>query len=221
MQSHIVHQPSRRGPSDVSQAPEPSSPFALRSFQGNMCAGILPQLRQGLARSAVGTERVWETEGLSLSPSLTDTQPHSHSLSSTKLPPSLVFLTRTVNLPPPLSHPIFCLSSTFSLQNFQFVSLQLTLIKPHFHKFIFHCFPSHLFNRCTLTPFNFLLFILFSPLSQPPRISTAFSPNSSRFSEVHGSSVLPSPAPSLLPLNASPAFILKACLEESWRLLHE
>lgn len=74
--SHIVHQPSRWGLSDVSEAAKPSSPFPLCSFQGNMCAGILPQLRQGLARSAVGTNRVWENRGtnpLSF--------PHRHSAS--------------------------------------------------------------------------------------------------------------------------------------------
>lgn len=74
--SHTVHQPSRWGLSDVSEAAKPSSPFSLRSFQGNMCAGILPQLRQGLARSAVGTNRVWENRGtnpLSF--------PHRHSAS--------------------------------------------------------------------------------------------------------------------------------------------
>lgn len=63
-----MHQPSRCCClSDVSEA------LSSCSFQGNMCAGILPQLRQGLAGSSVGTGRVWESRALvpSLIPSLT------------------------------------------------------------------------------------------------------------------------------------------------------
>lgn len=62
--------------------------LSLRSFLGNMCAGILPQLRQGLARSAVGTGRLWETEALSLSlPSPTLSLILTRSCSSSCLPP--------------------------------------------------------------------------------------------------------------------------------------
>lgn len=52
------------------QHPSLHLPSLPHSFQGNMCAGILPQLRQGLGRSAVGTE-CGKTEGPALSPSLT------------------------------------------------------------------------------------------------------------------------------------------------------
>lgn len=119
--SHIVHQPSRCGLSDVSEAPEPSSPFAPCSFQGNMCAGILPQLRQGLARSAVGTGRVWENRG-----SVPLSFPHQPSASF-----SLALVHQAASLPPSrlshpycksfstISHPISCLFSTFSFHTFQ------------------------------------------------------------------------------------------------------
>lgn len=84
----LVHQRRRRGSSDVAAALGPSNPFASTLIPGgNMCAGILPQLRQGLGRSAVGTE-CGKTEGPTLRPSLTDTQPHSHSLLFMQLPPS-------------------------------------------------------------------------------------------------------------------------------------
>lgn len=96
--SHIVHQPSRCGLSDVSGAPEPSFSFAPRSFQGNMCAGILPQLRQGLAGSTVGTSRVWESRG-----SVPLSFPHRHSASF-----SLALVHQTASLPC-LSHP-YCKS---------------------------------------------------------------------------------------------------------------
>lgn len=76
------------------------SPFALRSFQGNMCAGILPQLRQGLARSTVGTERVWENRG-----SVPLSFPHRHSASF-----SLALVHQAASLPC-LSHP-YCNSSS-------------------------------------------------------------------------------------------------------------
>lgn len=109
--SHTVHQPSRRGLSDVSEAPKPSSPFALRSFQANMCAGILPQLRQGLARSAVGTSRVWENRG-----SVPLSFPHRHSASF-----SLALVHEATSLPSfspllylYLLHVLTLYSSTFS-----------------------------------------------------------------------------------------------------------
>lgn len=102
MHSHIVHQLGRCGLSDVSEAAEPSSPFALRSFQGNMCAGILPQLRQGLARSAVGTDRVWENRG-----SVPLSFPHRHSASF-----SLALVHGAASLPC-LSHPYCNSSSSF------------------------------------------------------------------------------------------------------------
>lgn len=60
--------------SDVSEAL--LSLRSVRSFQGNMCAGILPQLRQGLAGFTVGTGRVWERGG-----SVPLSFPHSHSAS--------------------------------------------------------------------------------------------------------------------------------------------
>lgn len=116
------------------QHPSLHLPSLPHSFQGNMCAGILPQLRQGLGRSAVGTE-CGKTEGPALSPSLTDTQPHSHLL-LLKLPPSC--LTLTVTLPPTFTHHIFCFASYshhiilfvlfFRMQNGPFIIF--------FHRFI-------------------------------------------------------------------------------------
>lgn len=145
MHSHIVHQASRCGLSDVSEAPELSSRFALRSFQGNMCAGILPQLRQGLARSTVGTSRVWENRG-----SVPLSFPHRHSASF-----SLALVHQAASLPS-LSHP-YCNSSSsifspyiLSFPNILYLSVCLFAacsVKPHFKNNIFHCFPSHLFNH--------------------------------------------------------------------------
>lgn len=79
------------------------------SFQGNMCAGILPQLRQGLAGSTVGTCWVWERRGSALL-----SFPHRHSASF-----SLTPVHRAASLPsfspvtvPPLQ------SSTLTLSSF-------------------------------------------------------------------------------------------------------
>lgn len=141
--SHIVHQPSRCGLSDVSEAPEPSSPCALRSFQGNMCAGILPQLRQGLARSAVGTGGVWENRG-----SVPLSFPHRHSASF-----SLALVHEAASLPCP-SHPN-CNSSS-------------SLFSPYILSFldISHCRP---FNLSLCSSFCLSLtsknpFLIVSPL---------------------------------------------------------
>lgn len=117
-----------------------------------------PPIKTGISqvhcgnRPSVGKQRVCP----SLLPSAT--QPHSHSLLFIKLPPSPVFLTLTVTLPPPFSHPIFSLSLTFSFYTFQFVSFE-----PHFQKSIFHSFSSYLFNYAHWPPLFFLLFIPFSP----------------------------------------------------------
>lgn len=103
-QSALTHCASTRALcpslSDVSEAPELSSPFALRSFQGNMCAGILPQLRQGLAGFTVGTGRVWESRG-----SVPLSFPHSHSASFS------VAVVHQAGSLPCLSHP-YCNSSS-------------------------------------------------------------------------------------------------------------
>lgn len=176
-----------------------------------MCAGILPQLRQGLAGftvgtlSSVGKQRVCPSLLPSLTPSFSVAVVHKAG------PPPLVFLTFTVTLPPLFSHPVlfsphylfspFSCSSLPSKNQFSVV-FPLTFIimdtdPIYFLSFSFFLFPSH---------------------SHPesPQLSVLILQGF-----VHGSSVLPSAAPSLLPLNASPAFILKACLEGSWGLLHE
>jgi len=133
--------PACCGPSDVSEAPELSSPFARRSFQGNMCAGILPQLRQGLAGSTVGTGRVWESRG-----SVPLSFPRRHSASF-----SLAPVHRAASLPCP-SHP-YCTSSSplfspyiLSFPQTPFPSLfsplqQLTLLKPSPPRIHFPLFP--------------------------------------------------------------------------------
>lgn len=73
--------------------------LSLLSFQGNMCAGILSQLRQGLAGSTVGTSRVWESTTLvpSLLPSPTLSLILIRFCSSGCLPPYV--LTHTVTGP--------------------------------------------------------------------------------------------------------------------------
>lgn len=110
--------------------PGPRAPFARRHRRLNMCAGILPQLRQGLARSAVGTSRVWENTA-----SVPVSFPHRRS--GLMRPPSLVPpVTLTLTVPPPLSHPRFSLSYSpfFSL----FYSTTWTrLCKIYFY--ILHC----------------------------------------------------------------------------------
>lgn len=73
------------------------SPCAPHSFQGNMCTGILPQLRQGLSGSTVGTGWVWESRAFvsSLLPSPTLSLILTRSCSSNWLLPA--FLTLTLN----------------------------------------------------------------------------------------------------------------------------
>lgn len=73
-----------------------------------------PPIKTGISqvrcgnRPSVGKQRVCP----SLLPSPTLSLILTRSCSRSCLPP--VFLTLTVTLPPPFSHPIFCLSSTFS-----------------------------------------------------------------------------------------------------------
>lgn len=125
--SHIEQQPSHCGSSDVSEAPVPLSRFALLSFQGNMCNGILPQLRQGLAGPAVGTTGVWENGGF-----VPVSFSHRHSFSLTH---------EATSLP---SFSPYCNSSSSSFSP----NSRLSLIFPIQNLFInpFLNFSFHLFN---------------------------------------------------------------------------
>lgn len=107
--------------------PEPSSPSALRSFQGNMCAGILPQLRQGLARSTVGTGRVWENRG-----SVPLSFPHRHSASF-----SLALVHKAASLPC-LSHP-YCNSSSSLFSPYILSFLNILILYLSIRLFAAHC----------------------------------------------------------------------------------
>lgn len=123
-----------------------------------------PPIKTGISQVRCGNQpECGKTEGQTLSPFLTDTQPHSRSLLFTKIPPSR------------LSHP-YCNSSSsifspyiLSFLNIlivelaSFLTLQLTLFKPPFIKAIFHCFPCHFLNYAQWAPSFFLLFSLYSP----------------------------------------------------------
>lgn len=141
------------------------------SFQGNMCAGILPQLRQGLGRSAVGTECGKNGGSGPLS------FPHRHSASF-----SLALVGEATSL---LPHP-YCNPSSHIYSPYILFLLHIliteNLVCPLFQyaEWPLHYFFSH-------------------PLNQPPRSAIAFGLNSPSFSEVHGFSG-PPPHPPLMPL---------------------
>lgn len=174
--------------------------LSLLSFQGNMCAGILPQLRQGLAGSTVGTGRVWESRTLvpSLLPSPTLSLILIRFCSSGCLPPNV--LTRTV-LRSSFYFVTFHTFVSYLIHVFNIAFLRLYLLKWE----IKHLFPHHCVS-------------VFVPLLWS-------HPESLWFLEVFWSTQPfcgPPLSPVLpLPLKASPAFTLTACLERHWGHLHE
>lgn len=134
--SHIVHQPSRHSLSDVSEG---SRAFlSVRSVPGEHVRWNSPPIKTGISWVHCGNRpECGKAESLSLSPSLSDTQPHSHSLLLIKLPPSH------------LSHPYCNCSSTLLSPFILFfftVFLTLFLFTPLkvYLTNIFYCFLSHL-----------------------------------------------------------------------------
>lgn len=187
-----MHQLSRCGSSDVSAAPEPSSPFSSTLIPGEHVCWNSPPIKTGIRQVRCGN-RVWENGG---SGSLSF--PHQHSASF-----SLALVGEATSL---LPHP-YCNPSSHIYSPYILFLLHILITE----------FCLSYFSVCRMAHLLFFSsFLFFShPLNQPPRSTVAFGLNSPSFSEVRGSSGPPPPPRCLFSIT------LLACLEGSRGLLHE